>query len=99
MRLVTDDQRKLGYLNDKVKQSATNDPKYRQWHSGNSMVTTSLINSIDPVVRIANSSFAAIVGKGIVSIPSFLNLEYVMYVLNLLYNLLTISKLTLGHNC
>ncbi|XP_024024721.1 uncharacterized protein LOC112092526 [Morus notabilis] len=50
VRLVIDGKGKLGHLNGEVKPPATNDPKYRQWRSENSLVTDWLINSMDPVV-------------------------------------------------
>ncbi|XP_019056073.1 PREDICTED: uncharacterized protein LOC109115911, partial [Nelumbo nucifera] len=50
VRLVIDGKGKLGYLNGEVKPPATDDPKYRQWRSENSMVTAWFINSMDPVV-------------------------------------------------
>ncbi|XP_019056106.1 PREDICTED: uncharacterized protein LOC109115925 [Nelumbo nucifera] len=48
--LVIDGKGKLDYLNGEVKPPTTDDPKYRQWRSENSMVTACLINSMDPVV-------------------------------------------------
>ncbi|KAL9420097.1 hypothetical protein AB3S75_037804 [Citrus x aurantiifolia] len=50
VRLVIDGKGKLGYLNGEVTPPTTNDPKYRQWHSENSMVTAWLINSMDSII-------------------------------------------------
>lgn len=50
VHLVIDGKGKLGYLNGEVTPPTTNDPKYRQQHSENSMVTVWLINSMDPII-------------------------------------------------
>lgn len=50
-------------------------------------------------VKIANGSFATIVGKGNITISLLLTLKDVLHIPHLSYNLLLVSKLTGDHNC
>ena len=45
---IDDDKGMLGHLTGKVKKPATNDPKLAAWRSENSMITTWLINLMEP---------------------------------------------------
>ncbi|XP_073119914.1 uncharacterized protein [Henckelia pumila] len=48
--LVIDGKGKLGNLNGEIKPPASNDPKYKQWLSENSLVTAWFINSMGPII-------------------------------------------------
>jgi len=50
VRLVIDGKGKLGYLNGEIQPPAADDPKFLQWRSENSIVTTWLINSMEPTL-------------------------------------------------
>ena len=47
---IDDDKGMLGHLTGKVKKPATNDPKLAAWRSENSMITTWLINLMEPKI-------------------------------------------------
>ena len=50
-------------------------------------------------VRIADSSFSSIAGKGLIKISKRMDLKSVLNVPKLVCNLLSISKLSKGSNC
>ena len=48
MKLAIDGRGKLGHLTGEVKKPAADDPKLAAWRSENSMITTWLINLMEP---------------------------------------------------
>lgn len=50
MSLVTNKKEKFRHLNAKVKPPAIHHPKHRQWHSEILMLTSWLINTMEPIV-------------------------------------------------
>ena len=48
MKLAIDGRGKLGHITGEVKKPTADDPKLAAWKSENSMITTWLINSMEP---------------------------------------------------